>query len=124
MTRRTVYVGAAIVALAAAGFIAYRFDPAGGAFPYPRCMFKVLTGWDCPGCGSTRALHALLHGRVADALAANPAIFVALPLIALCLAAESPRCPKLRRIITSPAAACTLIAAALLWTLFRNLLLP
>lgn len=122
MTRRTLYALAALVALAIVGFVAYRFDPAGGEFPYPRCSFKLLTGWDCPGCGSTRALHALLHGRVADAWAANPAIFVAVPLIALCFAAESPRCPRLRRVLFSPAAAWALIAAALLWTLCRNLL--
>lgn len=117
-----VYAVAALAALAVVGFVAYRFDPAGGGFPYPRCMFKLLTGWDCPGCGSTRALHALLHGRIADAWAANPAIFVAMPLIALCLAAESPRRPRLRHAIASPAAAWALIATTLLWTLCRNLL--
>ena len=30
-----------------------------------------MTGLQCPSCGNTRALHALLHGHVADALAYN-----------------------------------------------------
>lgn len=37
----------------------------------PKCPFYVLTGLQCPSCGNTRALHALLHGHVADALAYN-----------------------------------------------------
>ncbi len=30
-------------------------DPTGGP---PICPFKAVTGFDCPGCGGTRALHA------------------------------------------------------------------
>lgn len=37
----------------------------------PSCAFKALTGLDCPGCGGTRAVHALLHGDVASALNHN-----------------------------------------------------
>jgi len=28
---------------------------------YPECVFHSLTGYYCPGCGSQRALHSLLH---------------------------------------------------------------
>ena len=28
---------------------------------FPKCMFHSLTGVYCPGCGSQRALHSLLH---------------------------------------------------------------
>lgn len=37
----------------------------------PKCPFFVLTGLQCPSCGNTRALHALLHGRITEALAYN-----------------------------------------------------
>ncbi len=40
----------------------------------PACMFKVLTGIDCPGCGMTRAFFALLRGDLMGSLAYNPAL--------------------------------------------------
>ena len=57
--------------LAAALALVFLFDPAAAAF-YPPCPFRWLTGLLCPGCGATRAVHQLLHGRVGAALALNP----------------------------------------------------
>lgn len=37
----------------------------------PKCIFKLITGYDCPGCGSSRALHALIHGNFLQALHFN-----------------------------------------------------
>lgn len=37
----------------------------------PKCPFKLLTGLSCPGCGFQRAVHALLHGRCAEAMSYN-----------------------------------------------------
>lgn len=31
---------------------------------YPPCAFHMLTGLYCPGCGGTRAVRALMHGRL------------------------------------------------------------
>lgn len=121
MQRRRFLVAAAAVTVAAALVVAWNFDPMGGAFPYPRCTFKWLTGLDCPGCGATRALHTLLHGRVGDAWAANPAVFVAIPLAALAFAAERRPDARLRRLLSSPVAIGVLLAATFLWTLFRNI---
>lgn len=45
---------------------------------FPGCPFLALTGYWCPGCGSTRMLHALVHGDLATALARNPLGVVAL----------------------------------------------
>jgi Protein of unknown function (DUF2752) len=67
---------------AAVAFVLFRFPPEHFAF-YPACPFHTLTGWDCPGCGSTRALAALLHGELLRALSLNPL----LPLCLLALAA-------------------------------------
>lgn len=44
---------------------------------YPKCPSLLVTGWSCPGCGSLRALHALLHLRFGEALARNPLAVVA-----------------------------------------------
>ena len=46
------------------------FDPALTPF-YPQCAFHRLTGLNCPGCGATRGLYALLHGRWRQALQDN-----------------------------------------------------
>ncbi|MBC6992418.1 DUF2752 domain-containing protein [Hymenobacter sp. BT491] len=47
----------------------FRLDPA--RYPFPRCPFYLLTGLYCPGCGTQRALHALLHGRLCQAASLN-----------------------------------------------------
>jgi Protein of unknown function (DUF2752) len=57
------------------GWVLYTFPPVMTAF-YPQCVFKQVTGLDCPGCGTTRALHALLHGSVVEAFHFNPMLFV------------------------------------------------
>ena len=43
--------------------------------------FKMLTGYDCPSCGSQRVLHMLLHGDVVDAFSLNPFIFIVAPYL-------------------------------------------
>lgn len=49
--------------------------------PFPRCPFYVLTHALCPGCGSQRALSALLHGQLAEALHDNVLLVAFLPLL-------------------------------------------
>lgn len=122
MKWRRIGIGLAGAAAAATLLgVAYRFDPQDSAFPYPRCLFRTLTGWDCPGCGSARALHALLHGDFAAAWAFNPA----LPAIAAAglaaLAIEAFGSPGLRRAAFSPVAVAALLAAIIFWTVYRNL---
>lgn len=38
------------------------------------CMFRLLTGWYCPGCGGTRAFIALISGRIGDSIRLHPLI--------------------------------------------------
>lgn len=66
----------------------------------PKCPFKLITGLDCPGCGSQRALHALLTGDLAAAWSAHPLLVVALPYLGVGLLLEhlrrrSPRAQRL-----------------------------
>ena len=42
----------------------------------PQCAFKAMTGLDCPGCGMTRGLHALLHGDLLRAVSHNVLLVV------------------------------------------------
>jgi hypothetical protein len=58
------------------GAVVFFFNPGTRGF-YPICLFHALTGWNCPGCGGTRSLYALLHGDWRLALKDN-ALFIVL----------------------------------------------
>ncbi len=114
------YAKAAAILLGAAALIALWYGLHAATGFMPRCVFRELTGWKCPGCGSQTALMALLDGHPADAFRANPAI----PFYLLYLAAIlQPLSPRLRDRLTTPAALYLLAASILLWTLLRNLCL-
>ncbi len=57
----------------------YRFYPATASGFYPKCIFHQLSGWYCPGCGSQRAVSALLQGRLLDAIDYNFLFVLAIP---------------------------------------------
>lgn len=71
-----------IAAAGAAALVLSRVDPGAADSMLPPCPLLALTGLYCPGCGSTRALHALLHGDLAQAMAMNPLLVIALPVLA------------------------------------------
>lgn len=52
----------------------------------PPCLFHKFTGLYCPGCGTTRGLHALLHGRIIAALKYNVITVGAMPILAYSVA--------------------------------------
>lgn len=74
------------LAAAVAAVVLWNVDPRQAGSPLPPCPSEWLTGLFCPGCGTTRALHALLHGDLAGALAMNPLLVLSLPFVALLLA--------------------------------------
>lgn len=132
---RITLVATAIVAVAVGVVVLYRYNPTDVGF-YPRCPSKMLTGYDCPGCGSLRGLHALLHGDFAAAWSFNPALYLALALIAVIAIAGIHRRPLTARnagrritalsrrvaaLTDHPAFPLTILAATLAWTIVRNL---
>lgn len=70
----------ALVGVVGALALLFAFDPAQHAF-FPKCVFYWTTGLFCPGCGSQRALHALLHGHLGAALGQNALVVLALPYL-------------------------------------------
>ncbi|MBC7353723.1 MAG: DUF2752 domain-containing protein [Thermogutta sp.] len=63
-------------------FLLYHFDPAKSGL-FPPCPFHYLTGMYCPGCGSLRATHALLHAQFLRAVDLNPLMVLMLPVVVL-----------------------------------------
>src|SRR5437764_8300889 len=41
---------------------------------FPKCPFRLLTGWQCPRCGSTCAFYQLFHLHPFAAFNMNPPI--------------------------------------------------
>ncbi|MEN6521001.1 MAG: DUF2752 domain-containing protein [Armatimonadota bacterium] len=73
------------LALSAAGTLAaltflYVLNPNISRY-LPPCPFHALTGLYCPGCGSTRAMHQLLHVHILAALDLNPLMVISLPFL-------------------------------------------
>jgi len=66
----------------------FTYDPATSQL-FPPCPFHAVTGLYCPGCGSLRALHHLLHGDLAAAVRLNPLMVLSIPI--LCLLSAFPR---------------------------------
>lgn len=68
------------MAIISAGICLYLFKPAPGGI-YPPCPFYFITGLYCPGCGTLRGLHSLLHGDVVKALDLNPLMVLSIPFV-------------------------------------------
>jgi hypothetical protein len=107
-------------ALAAAAL--FWFDPGHFHF-YPLCLFHTTTGLLCPGCGSLRALHQLLHGHPMTAFHCNPLLLLSLPFVLWYASARMHR--KLKGLPTArmvhPAGFWLFLAVALIFGVVRNL---
>ena len=107
---------------AAALFAVYRYDPAEVSF-FPPCVFRALTGFLCPGCGATRALHHLLHGDVAGAFRLNAMLLFLGPvltvttLVELRAVASGSAAPRL---VNQPWFAWTVVVLIVGWGVLRN----
>jgi Protein of unknown function (DUF2752) len=111
----------AIIALVA--ILLLRFPPAQYSF-YPRCPIHEFFHLQCPGCGATRALAALLRGQLTEAINLNALMPLLLPFAAaygiFCysrlLQRKAFRWPQPR-----PAVIYAAFAVATVFTVIRNL---
>ena len=46
------------------------------------CLFRMLTGLKCPGCGITHSLISLLHGNIYEAFKCHDLFIISLPVLA------------------------------------------
>ncbi len=61
--------------------VALRFHDPHQQGAWGLCPFKLLTGWDCPGCGGLRAVNDLTHGNVGAAAGSNLFFVASLPVL-------------------------------------------
>ena len=112
-----------VLALGGAGAVLLLFvDPNKPGNLLPKCPFNWLTGLNCPGCGATRMVHALLHGDVVSAFHYN-AVLLALGVpLAVWLFARwtKDRWTGERRSVPKSVGVAVLVVAAV-WGVGRNL---
>ncbi|WP_246342706.1 DUF2752 domain-containing protein [Actinomadura verrucosospora] len=98
-------------------------DP-GQAGHYPTCPFLALTGYECPGCGALRTIHALAHGHLREALGLNVFAVVMIPVLAffwLRWTAARALDRPVRTRVADPRLIWAFLGAVLLFWLVRNL---
>lgn len=100
-------------------------DPVGNWW-MPKCPFKILTGLQCPGCGTQRMAHALLHGHIAEAISYNYFMALAGPYILAFvvewLMPNGKARKKLRRVIENSRLVWAYVITFCLWLVVRNIL--
>lgn len=75
------FIHATIVLVFFLFYTIYQNNPLGSPY-YPPCFFHKLTGLYCPGCGSARAIHHLLHLEFVHAIDQNVFAVVSTPFVA------------------------------------------
>ena len=102
------------------------FDPSSSHF-FPKCPVKTAFHIDCPGCGSQRAIHALLHFDVVQAFKFNALLVIALPYLALALGLTliknpSEKITSLRNRLYGHHATLIVLGVVVFFGVFRNIL--
>lgn len=70
-----------VVGVVGAATVALRLRDPHDSGSWGYCPFKLLTGLDCPGCGSLRAVNDLTHGDLVGAASSNLLLVVAIPVV-------------------------------------------
>lgn len=117
-------IGLSVVALLLL-YIFFKLDPAETSL-FPRCPFLMITGYECPGCGSQRAIHQLLHLNIASALKYNAFVVMAIPYLFLALYMEyfggKVRFPNAYVVLYGKNAAIVILVFIVLFWIVRNLM--
>lgn len=109
--KRSARNGLAAFAILFGAMVLARNDPERSRI-FPGCPIRQFTGLHCSGCGSTRASHHLLNGRIGTALKYNALAVMAIPVLVIMAA----RPDRFRR----PWIAWTVLAILIGYSILRN----
>ncbi len=91
---------------------------------FPKCPFYTMTGLYCPGCGSQRAIHQILHGHILKGLSHNFLIILLIFVLscdAIILLMNSILKRKLKNILHKPIITYLILALVILFWFLRNI---
>jgi hypothetical protein len=114
----------AIVLLTAGLVVFYIFDPDTYIF-FPRCLFFVFTGLECPGCGTQRAIHHVLHLNFRQAFSYNTLMLLFVPYILIgayfIFLDGRARFPRVEKVLFGKWVALIAVAIILIYWVWRNI---
>lgn len=87
------------------------------------CPFYNVTGYQCPGCGSQRAFHEILHFNFLEAFKQNALFVLGIPYILLIFytSFNKEKYQKLRSILLGNKTLLILLIISILFGVVRNL---
>jgi len=114
-----------LIVLLTTSFIAlfYFWNPANNII-FPKCLFYSATNLYCPGCGSQRAIHQLLHGNLLTGLKFNYLIgFLVVVLAYQCYVFVAIRYfhRTIKNLLHKPIATKLILVVVILFWVFRNI---
>ncbi len=110
--------------LGGVGYVLVTDPTDAGAFASPTCLVRLTTGFDCPGCGGTRAFWFLLHGNIPAAARSHLLAVFAAPFLVywyVAWLADTAFKRKLPPLRLSSKAISIFLAAWGVFTIVRNL---
>lgn len=106
------------------GLIIYKFNPSLYWF-MPKCPFKLITGFNCPGCGIQRAIYEMLHGNFIEAIKYNYYLLYSGPYLASFIfvwVMPDGKCrTSIKEIIENKVVVKIYIYSFAFWLIFRNI---
>ena len=94
---------------------------------FPKCPFKELTGLQCPGCGSQRAIHYLLNFDIMSATKENVILVLSIPYVLTGLLFDTLKKPnekilKWRKVLFGQKAIFLTLTIVVTFWILRNLI--
>ena len=90
----------------------------------PKCMFRLLTGYDYPACGIQRSLHALLNGDTVTALRYNYFLLISIPYflaVAITTFWKADLIVKMGYYVQHPKVVRAILVLIIIWWIVRNI---